>query len=331
MTDLTTAAVPPWGLTMVAETPGPVLRCSGLRRRFGSTVAVDGVDIVIGPGEAYGLLGPNGAGKTTMIALIVGLLAPDEGEVVVGGRSVREDARAARALVGYVPQEIALYPELSARENLRFFGRLYGLRGHRLRRRIGEVLELVGLTGRAGERVSTYSGGMQRRVNIAAGLLHEPALLVLDEPTVGVDPQSRNAILDGLEHLVAQGTSVLYTSHYMEEVERICDRIGIIDHGALIAEGTRRELVDRMGQADRIELTLAGDITDVAPALRAVPGVTAVDASPTGVVVLGAGGRHLLPALVRAVPDGASVRSVDVVEPDLEAVFLRLTGSRLRD
>ena len=325
----TVAPAPP--SAPAAPVVAPVLSCTGLRHRFGSTTAVDGVEFSIAPGEAYGLLGPNGAGKTTTIAMLVGLLDPDEGEVRIAGRAVADDPRGARARIGYVPQEIALYPELTARENLRFFGRLYGLRGRALTARTGEVLELVGLADRAGDRVGTYSGGMQRRVNIAAGLLHEPALLVLDEPTVGVDPQSRNSILDGLEQLVADGTSLLYTSHYMEEVERICDRVGIIDRGRIIAEGTRRELVAGIGRSDRIELVVAGDAASAADALRRVPGVETAGATGAQVEVLAAGGRHLLPALIAAVPAGATVTSVEVVEPDLEAVFLHLTGASLRD
>jgi ABC-2 type transport system ATP-binding protein len=225
-----------------------VLECRGLVKRFGPRTAVDGVGFVVARGETYGLLGPNGAGKTTTISMLCGLLRPDEGSVQVGGHPLEAEPLAAKAAIGLVPQDIALYEELSARENLRFFGRLQGMAKAELAERVDEVLELVGLADRATDVVGTYSGGMKRRANIAVGLLHRPQLLVLDEPTVGVDPQSRNAILERVEALADGGLSVLYTTHYMEEAERLCDRIGIIDEGQLVAEGTRDELV---GQARR--------------------------------------------------------------------------------
>jgi ABC-2 type transport system ATP-binding protein len=232
---------------------GPLLACTGLRRSFGDVVAVDGVSLAIAPGEAYGLLGPNGAGKTTTISMLCGLLEPDAGEITVAGRSLSTDPRGAKAAIGYVPQDLALYPDLTARENLSFFGRLYGLRGPDLRARVDQVLEVVGLVDRGDDRVNTYSGGMKRRVNIAGGLLHRPRLVILDEPTVGVDPQSRNAILESVEVLSSAGLSVLYTTHYMEEAERLCDRIGVIDAGKLVAEGTRQELIDRVAGAASLE------------------------------------------------------------------------------
>ncbi|MFZ5870399.1 MAG: ABC transporter ATP-binding protein, partial [Actinomycetota bacterium] len=237
----------------------PVLECEGLSRRFGDRLAVDDVSFSIAPGETYGLLGPNGAGKTTTIRMVCGLLRPDAGTVRLAGGDVR-DNRDARQLVGYVPQEVALYPDLSARENLDFFGRLYGLRGDTLRRRVSDVLALVDLADRAGDRVESFSGGMRRRLNIGAGLVHRPRLLVLDEPTVGVDPQSRHAILASVQRFGAEGMAILYTTHYMEEAERLCRRVGIIDHGRLVAEGTRRELVSLVAQRDRIELSLSGDV-----------------------------------------------------------------------
>lgn len=224
-----------------------VLRCADLRKQYGSRTAVDGVSFTIAEGEAYGLLGPNGAGKTTTISMVCGLLRPDAGAVEVAGVDLRAEPARAKGAIGYVPQEIALYPDLTARENLNFFGSLYGLRGARLRERVDAALAAVGLADRAAERVERYSGGMQRRCNIAAGLLHEPRLLVLDEPTVGVDAQSRAAILDTIAALNRDGLAVLYTSHYMEEVERLCDRIGVIDQGRLVAEGTSAELAALVG------------------------------------------------------------------------------------
>jgi linearmycin/streptolysin S transport system ATP-binding protein len=318
---------------------GPVLRCTGLVKRFGDRTAVDDVSFEIGPGEAYGLLGPNGAGKTTAISMLVGLLDRDGGEVVVDGISLDDRPTAAKAAIGLVPQELALYPELTATENLTFFGRLYGLGGQTLARRVAETVEAVGLTDRAGDRVQTYSGGMKRRVNIAAGLLHEPRLLVLDEPTVGVDPQSRNAILETVEGLERAGMALLYTSHYMEEVERLCDRVGIMDEGRMVAEGTRRELVDRLEQRDVVLLTTGGDTSALAAAARGVEGVENVavlpaeeDGDGATVTVTVADGPERLPALIAAASAAdVAITSVEVAEPDLEAVFLHLTGKALRD
>ncbi|MDG4765631.1 ABC transporter ATP-binding protein [Solwaraspora sp. WMMD406] len=306
--------------------------CEGLTKRYGEHLAADDISFFIEPGEAYGLLGPNGAGKTTTISMLVGLLRMDAGSVRIGDHDLAADPIAAKSLVGYVPQEIALYPELTARENLRYFGRLYGLPRRRLHQRMDDVLDFVGLADRAGDRVETYSGGMKRRLNIGVALLHEPTVLILDEPTVGVDPQSRIAILDGVERLVADGMSLLYTSHYMEEVERVCRRVGIIDHGRVVAEGTRRELVSRVGESDRIELVLDGDVDGAADALRTVDGVTeALVTGATTVRLLATGGRHLLPAIIAAVGDTATITGVEVSEPDLEAAFLHLTGNKLRD
>ncbi|GAA4536449.1 MULTISPECIES: ABC transporter ATP-binding protein [Nonomuraea] len=308
------------------------LACEGLRKRYGDVTAVEDVGFSIAPGQAYGLLGPNGAGKTTTISMLVGLLRPDAGTVLVGGTDLAADPRRAKARIGYVPQEIALYPELTGRENLRFFGRLFGLARRGLAARIEEVLDLIGLSDRADGRLDTYSGGMRRRINIGAALLHRPDVLILDEPTVGVDPQSRKAILDGLELLVGDGMSLLYTSHYMEEVERVCDRVAIIDHGRIIAEGTRRELIAMVGSADKIELVLDGDVEAAYAKLRTVEGV--IEAARTGaesVRLIAEGGRYLLPALISAVEGSATVTATQVIEPDLEATFLHLTGTSLRD
>lgn len=310
----------------------PVFACRGLRKRFGATTAVDDVGFQVEAGEAYGLLGPNGAGKTTTILMACGLLRADAGEVVVAGTRLADAPEAAKASIGYVPQEIALYPDLTAEENLTFFGRLYGLHGRSLRARVAEVLDLVGLMERARERIDTFSGGMKRRINIGAGLLHRPKLLVLDEPTVGVDPQSRHAILQRIAELNRGGMALLFTSHYMEEVERVCDRVGIMDGGRMIAEGTRRALVTSMGQADRIELDVDGDVAALARACEALPDVTQARAADRRVTLLAHGGRALLPALLGAARDeGVAVTGVQVIEPDLEAVFLHLTGKALRD
>ena len=238
----------------------------------------------------------------------------------------------AKGAIGYVPQDLAIYPELSARENLRFFGQLYGIGGRELGTRMDEVLEIIGLDDRANEKTDQFSGGMKRRLNIGIGLLHRPKLLVLDEPTVGVDPQSRNAILSSVETLGEQGMAILYTTHYMEEAERLCDRVGIIDEGRIRAEGTRRELVGLIGQRDRVSLTVGASATEAANALREVNGVEEATAHEGGVELLVTEARSLLPRILEvATQSGASVSGVEIVEPDLEAVFLHLTGRALRD
>jgi ABC-2 type transport system ATP-binding protein len=309
-----------------------VLTCSGLTKRFGDRLAVDGVGFEIQRGETYGLLGPNGAGKTTSISMICGLLTRDGGEVVVDGRPISPSATEAKAAIGYVPQDLAIYPDLTARENLLFFGHLYGLGGHSLDARVDELLEIIGLSDRAKDRTEQFSGGMKRRLNIAIGLLHRPKLLILDEPTVGVDPQSRNAILTSVEELGREGMAILYTTHYMEEADRLCHRVGIIDEGRIRAEGTRRELVALIGERDRVRLTAGGDLEGAVAAARGLAGVHEATVRDGAIDLLVDNARSLLPRLLEEIStDGIAIRSVEVVEPDLEAVFLHLTGKALRD
>jgi ABC-2 type transport system ATP-binding protein len=309
-----------------------VLAARDLRKRYGELEAVKGVSFQIQEGETYGLLGPNGAGKTTTISMVCGLLTRDAGEVTLDGQAIDVGAVAAKAGIGYVPQELAIYPDLTARENLEFFGRLYDLGGAQLKTRVGEVLELIGLTERAKDRTSTFSGGMQRRLNIGIGLLHQPRLLLLDEPTVGVDPQSRNAILESVAELGRQGMAILYTTHYMEEAERLCTRIGIIDGGEIRAEGTRKELVALIGQREQVRLTLTGDVVAAARAAGRVRGIASAAAKGDEVEALTADAGRVLPRLLDAVEAaGAHVRGVEIVQPNLEAVFLHLTGRALRD
>ena len=311
---------------------GRVLECNGLRKSYGDIAAVKGVGFHIANGETYGLLGPNGAGKTTTISMVCGLLKRDAGEVTVDGTRLDISTTKAKGAIGYVPQEVAIYPDLTARENLTFFGRLYGMGGQELSNRIDEVLDVTGLTERASDRTDKYSGGMKRRLNIGIALLHRPRLLVLDEPTVGVDPQSRNAILASVEHLSDEGMAVLYTTHYMEEAERLCDRVGIIDEGEIRAEGTRRELVDLLGQKDNVTLTGTGNLHAGAQAIEALDEVEGATAHENEIHLIVAGASTRLPQiLTTAAAAGASITGVDVVEPDLEAVFLRLTGKALRD
>ncbi|HZD79712.1 MAG TPA: ABC transporter ATP-binding protein [Actinomycetota bacterium] len=310
----------------------PVLWCRDLRKAFGDLIAVDGVGFHIAAGETYGLLGPNGAGKTTTISMICGLLDRDGGEVLLEGHPLDPRAVKAKAAIGYVPQELALYPDLTGRENLRFFGRLYALAGRDLEARVDEVLSVIDLQERADDRVEHYSGGMQRRLNIGLGLLNRPSLLVLDEPTVGVDPQSRNAILSGVERFRGLGMAVLYTTHYMEEAERLCDRVGIIDHGQLKAEGTRRELVAMVGERDRVSLAATGDLDAAERTVEAVGGVEDVSRRDGGLEVVVREAHRVLPAVLSAVAEaGAHATSVEIAEPNLEAVFLHLTGRALRE
>lgn len=307
-------------------------RCEGLRKAYGDRLAVDGVGFEIRAGESYGLLGPNGAGKTTTISMLCGLLHADSGVVEVGGTPMRTGRCQAKQHLGLVPQDIALYPDLTARENLRFFGRLQGLTRSELRTRVDEVLEIVALEDRAGDRIDGFSGGMKRRCNIAAALLHHPQLLVLDEPTVGVDPQSRASILDGIAALQEHGMAVLYTTHYMEEAQRLCDRIGIIDEGRLVAEGTQAELVSAVGQNPVVRLSLDGDPAPLLAALEPDPLVVRTSAGDGRVeVAVTNPARALAPIIEHAEHAGVTVQGVEVVEPDLESVFLHLTGKALRD
>ena len=312
--------------------PANVLECSGLKKSFGGLNAVNDVGFHIAEGETYGLLGPNGAGKTTVISMLVGILESDAGSVTVAGQSVTTTTPDAKSAIGFVPQDLAIYPDLSATENLRFFGKLQGLSKQRLDDAVATVLDIVGLSDRADDRSETFSGGMKRRLNIAIGLLHEPKLLILDEPTVGVDPQSRNAILESVERLSREGMAVLYTTHYMEEAERLCDRVGIIDSGVLQAEGTRRELVELVGERDRMRFSVATDPEEAAIAARKVPGVEDVSHGGGAIELMVTDARSVLPDALRAITDsGTAVVGVEVTEPDLEAVFLHLTGKALRD
>jgi ABC-2 type transport system ATP-binding protein len=310
-----------------------MLSVRGLIKRFGDRLAVGGVSFAIASGEIYGLLGPNGAGKTTSISMIAGILARDGGEVTIDGISI-DAGPPARAMIGIVPQSITLYTDLTARENLDFWGRMYDLSGTQLRNAVDAALDAVGLTPRADDIVGTYSGGMQRRINLACGILHHPKLLILDEPTVGVDPQSRSAIFDLVERIRDDGTAVLYTTHYMEEAERLCARIGIIDSGKLIAEGTRAELVAQLGEDTRIEIGIARgeDLSRAAQVIRALAGVHSVSVVNQHLQVVADHGANRLPGLVTALLGAGMVaESIRVVEPNLEDVFLRMTGRALRD
>lgn len=281
-----------------------MIRIEQARKRYGATVALDGIDLDVRPGEVYGLLGPNGAGKSTAMALIAGLLAPDAGTVRVDGADPVQPAT--RARIGLAPQALALYETLSGRENLEFSGRLHGLDAARLRERVDAALAFVALADRQHDRAGGYSGGMQRRLNLACALVHDPALVLLDEPTAGVDPQSRNALFDNVLALKARGTTVVYTTHYMEEVERLCDRVAIIDRGRVLAVDTVDALVAAHGGASELVVQL-GDGREVREEV------------------------HEPLARLNALAREAEVSAFRVERPRLEQVFLHLTGRQLRD
>jgi len=311
-----------------------ILEVQNLVKKFGDITAVDGVSFNIQEGEVFSLLGPNGAGKTTTISMLSCLLEPTSGDAIIDGHSVTRDALQVKGVIGVVPQEIALYEELSARENLTFWGQMYGLGGSALKTRVNEVLEQIGLADRAKDKIKTYSGGMKRRVNIGVGLLHKPRLLFMDEPTVGIDPQSRRSILDSVKDLNKAGMTVLYTTHYMEEAEELSHRVGIVDQGKMIAIGTQKELTQLVGENETLRLHI-GENVDVQPlmdALKELPYVIHVSASDNMVVLIVPEADDALPPVLGMADRlGYKIRSVDIQEPNLEAVFLKLTGKALRD
>jgi ABC-2 type transport system ATP-binding protein len=311
-----------------------ILEVKELIKKYGDFTAVKGISFDIQEGEIFSLLGPNGAGKTTTISVLSTLYAPTSGDATIGGHSVTKEPMAVRNLIGVVPQEIALYDDLNARENLVFWGQMYGLSGKTLKTRVEEVLQQIGLADRVKERVKAYSGGMKRRVNIGVGLLHKPKLLFMDEPTVGIDPQSRRAILDSVKELNKQGMTVLYTTHYMEEAQELSDRVGIIDHGELIAIGTQAELTKQVGELETLILHIDEneDPERLVAALSTLPGFKRVDVTDhTVTAIVPEAEEALAPAVTKANELGIKIHSVDMEEPNLEAVFLHLTGRALRD
>ncbi len=294
--------------------------------------AVRDVSFAIQRGEIFGFLGPNGAGKTTTISMLSCLLKPTSGSATIAGFDLARQQTEIKRRIGLVPQDLALYPSLSANDNLMFYGRIYGLTGKQLKQRVEEALKMVGLYERRHDRVDKYSGGMKRRVNIAVGLLHQPDILFLDEPTVGVDPQSRNFIFDNVEELNRNGVTVLYTTHYMEEAERLCDRVAIIDEGRIVALDTPRALQDELG-GGLIVAGLPDDVPDtLAQEVRALPGVRNADRFDHQIKVKAINTQQTLPEVINVFNRlDLNIRSLEILEPNLESVFLELTGKRLRD
>ncbi len=310
-----------------------LLEVKELSKSYGNIKAVGGISFEIQKGEIFGLLGPNGAGKTTTISMLSCLLKPDSGDTFVDGYSILKDSMEVKKRIGVVPQDVSLYPTLSAQENLVFFGEMYGLTGSKLREKVDEVLEVVGLKDRRKEAINKYSGGMKRRINIAVGLLPSPKLLILDEPTVGVDPQSRTNILETLKELNKKGLTILYTSHYMEEVEFLCDRIAIMDLGKIIAIGSLNELRLLVGERDLLRISTANEISkDLVETVKKIPDVSEARVLDESIEILTLHGRKLLPQIIEIFADtGVKIKSVEVKEPNLESVFLHLTGKELRD
>jgi len=308
------------------------IEVKNLKKSFGDLQAVQGVEFVAAQGEVLSLLGPNGAGKSTTLSMLAGLLAPTAGEATIMGHSVTQEPEAAKASLGVVPQDIALYLDLSARENLIFWGKMYGLRGGPLKARVDEVLNVIGLTDRQKDLVGKFSGGMKRRVNIGAALLHKPQVVIMDEPTVGIDPQSRRHILDNVKELNRQGMTVLYTTHYMEEAAELSHHIAIMDKGKVIAYGTHAELITLVGGQTRLDLTLNAEAGKVRGAWQALQGVIGIDTQGGQVTVLADDSNSVLPRLFEAASKvNVRITGVDIQEPNLEMVFLHLTGRALRD
>ena len=308
------------------------IQLNDLHKDFGEVYAVKGVSLEIKQGEIFSLLGPNGAGKSTIISMLSCLLEPTKGDALVMGHSILNEQMEVKKSIGVVPQEIALYADLSARENLEFWGKMYGLRGQALAQRVVSVLDMVGLAERQNGRVDTFSGGMQRRLNIAVAMMHHPDIVIMDEPTVGIDPQSRRHILDNVKNLNQQGMTVLYTTHYMEEAQELSDMIAIMDHGEVIAQGSHEELVRLVGEQDRIDLTITFPSDEIESRWSQVEGVHQVSQEDGEFSLLVDDSNLILPQLFDAANDiGVRVCSVEIMEPNLESVFLHLTGRTLRD
>lgn len=309
-----------------------MITIEGLRKHYGEIKAVDGIGLEIYDGEIFGLLGPNGAGKTTMISMISGVLRPDSGRITFDGLNIWVEPKKVKRNLGVVPQEIAVYEDLTAKDNLEFWGSLHGLRGPELKRSVHEALERVGLEDRAKDRVKAFSGGMKRRLNLCMGLLHRPKYLLLDEPTVGIDPQARLAILDIVREVAAAGTTVLYTTHYMEEAQELCDRIAIIDHGQILTIGTLEALTRQSGESEVLKVVGNFDEASANQRLSGLSGLRLIRVE-AGTVLAGidAKGPGLLEILPKVLGSGLSIDDLSIQKPNLQSVFISLTGRELRD
>ena len=300
-------------------------------KRYGEFTALDHLDLSIQQGDILGLLGPNGAGKTTAIRCLTGLIPIDSGEITVFGKKQHINNNDIKRQMGLVTQEISVFTEMSARENLRYFGGLYGLKGAELDSNVKRVLEFIGLTDRANKKPGTFSGGMQRRLNIGCALVHRPKLVIMDEPTVGIDPQSRNHILESVKQIAAEGTTVIYTSHYMEEVEAICNRISIMDAGRVITEGTIAQLIGRIAHEDTIHLTAAAPSQALTDDIRAIAGVKSVNLTGNQYLIISESDSGNLNRIMEIAMRHGGVVNINADKPNLEDVFLTLTGRKLRD
>jgi ABC-2 type transport system ATP-binding protein len=307
----------------------PLIAVDGLAKRYGTYVALAGVSFAVGPGEVVGLLGPNGAGKSTTLGVLATLLDFDAGTVAVGGHALPAAGAAARGVLGLVPQQIAVYPTLSARENLRYFARVLGLRGGHVTRRIAEVLDVVGLASRADEPVLRLSGGMRRRLNLACGIVHEPRVVLLDEPVVGVDPQSRERVFEAIETLARGGAAVLYSTHQMEEAERLCARVVLLDHGRVVASGAPAALVAGAGMTPVVRLRTARPLP--ATWLDGIPGTRIADVADVETAVAVADAASVPAVLAAALATGIDVLDMTLHRPSLADAFFALTGRALRD
>lgn len=308
------------------------IQVQGLHKRFEDIHAVRDVSFQVEQGEIFSLLGPNGAGKSTTISILACLLKPDQGNALVMGHSILKNPLGVKDSIGVVPQEIALYEDLSARENLLFWGKMYNLRGNLLRERVEQVLDIIRLNDRQGDLVRTYSGGMKRRLNIGIALLNRPDVVIMDEPTVGIDPQSRRRILDSVKEFNQQGMTVVYTTHYMEEAQELSDHIAIMDRGQVIAYGTHEELVQIVGELDRIELTLNAFADRVLDRWQETEGVDSITAENGKLSLLVDDSNLVLPRLFESAnQQEVRITSVEIQEPNLETVFLHLTGRALRE
>ncbi|HAE43679.1 MAG TPA: export ABC transporter ATP-binding protein [Clostridiales bacterium] len=309
-----------------------MLEIKNLYKHFNKTKAVDGISFSLEKGEILGLLGPNGAGKSTTISMIATLIKPDEGNIYYKGEDIVQNPKSIQSNLGFVPQEIALYPSLSGMDNLKFWGKTYGLKGKELTNRIEEVSEIIGISDRLKDRVDKYSGGMKRRLNIGSALLHNPELIILDEPTVGIDPQSRNHILDAVKRINKNGSTIIYTSHYMEEVEYLCTRTCIMDQGKIIATGTKNELIESINADEQIELIVENINDTILEAIKRFSFVENLMVDGDRIAFKRKGHNGSYGEILDIISgNGGKLQSMDIKKPDLEFVFLYLTGRALRD